>query len=161
MASPENSNTWETALSEAAFMTGLECNADVVYMTSYAPLLAHIDAWQWTPDLIWFDNLTSCGTPNYYVQKLFSTNRGTNEIIFKIVSNNQVPMPVELYFDSKKKVSPEALLTGLQHKDLEAMNTIDDPENIIPVEEHIKIDRKGCTLLLEPYSLTILKLNLQ
>jgi alpha-N-arabinofuranosidase len=42
-------------------------------MASYAPLFAHVDAWQWTPDLIWFNNLKSFGTANYYVQKLFST----------------------------------------------------------------------------------------
>jgi alpha-L-arabinofuranosidase len=61
-------------------MTGLERNAGVVTMASYAPLLAHVDAWQWRPDLIWFDNLSVIGTPNYYVQKLFSTYRGTHVI---------------------------------------------------------------------------------
>ena len=75
--SPENRNNWKSALAEAAFMTGLERNADVVRMASYAPLFAHVDAWQWTPDLIWFDNLRSYGTPNYYVQKLFANNTGT------------------------------------------------------------------------------------
>ena len=58
-------------------MTGLERNADVVEMSSYAPLFGHVDAWQWTPNLIWFDNLRSFGTPNYYVQQLFGANRGT------------------------------------------------------------------------------------
>src|SRR5262249_54742295 len=62
---------------EAAFMTGLERNADVVLMSSYAPLFAHVDAWQWTPNLIWFDSLRSYGTPNYYAQKLFSVHRGS------------------------------------------------------------------------------------
>ena len=71
----ESRNTWWSALCEAAFMTGLERNADVVNMASYAPLLAHVDAWQWRPDLIWFDNLTTIGTPNYYVQKFFSNYR--------------------------------------------------------------------------------------
>ena len=77
IVSPDNRNNWECALSEAAFMTGLERNADVVVMASYAPLFAHVDAWQWTPNLIWFDNLRSYATPNYYVQKLFSANKGT------------------------------------------------------------------------------------
>jgi alpha-N-arabinofuranosidase len=76
----ESRNTWYSALAEAAFMTGLERNADVVQMASYAPLLAHVEAWQWRPDLIWFDNLNVIGTPNYYVQKMFSTHRGTNVI---------------------------------------------------------------------------------
>jgi alpha-N-arabinofuranosidase len=73
----ESRNSWLSALSEAAFMTGLERNAEVVQMASYAPLLAHVDAWQWRPDLIWFDNLNCIGTPNYYVQKLFSTHMGS------------------------------------------------------------------------------------
>ena len=76
----ESRNNWESALAEAAFMTGLERNADLVQMCSYAPLLAHVDAWQWRPDLIWFDNLNSMATPNYYVQKLFSTNKGTHVV---------------------------------------------------------------------------------
>lgn len=74
--SPKNRNNLECALAEAAYMTGLERNADVVRMASYAPLFAHADAWQWTPDLIWCDNLRIYGTPNYYVQQLFSLNRG-------------------------------------------------------------------------------------
>jgi alpha-N-arabinofuranosidase len=84
---PDNKNNWLTALSEAAFMTGLERNADVVTMTSYAPLFAHADGWQWTPDLIWFNNLKSYATPNYYVQKLFSNNKGTD--LIKISENGK------------------------------------------------------------------------
>ena len=79
-AIPESRNSWLSALAEAAFMTGLERNADLVRMCSYAPLLAHIDAWQWRPDLIWFDNLKAVATPNYYVQKLFSNFKGTHII---------------------------------------------------------------------------------
>ena len=76
IVSPKNRNNLECALAEAAYMTGLERNADVVHMASYAPLFAHVDAWQWTPNLIWCDNLRVYGTPNYYVQQLFSRNRG-------------------------------------------------------------------------------------
>ncbi len=71
-------NNFESALSEAAFMTGLERNADIVHMATYAPLFAHADAWQWRPDLIWFDNLRCVRTPNYHVQKLYAHNAGTN-----------------------------------------------------------------------------------
>lgn len=71
-------NNLESALTEAAFMTGLERNADIVHMATYAPLLAHVDAWQWRPDLIWFDNLRVARTPNYYVQKIYAHNSGTN-----------------------------------------------------------------------------------
>jgi alpha-L-arabinofuranosidase len=76
ITSTKNRNNLETALAEAAFMTGMERNADVVRMASYAPLFAHVDGWQWTPDLIWVDNLRVLRTPNYYVQQLFSRNRG-------------------------------------------------------------------------------------
>jgi alpha-L-arabinofuranosidase len=74
--STKNRNNLETAIAEAAYLTGLERNADVVRMASYAPLFAHVDAWQWTPDLIWVDNLAVLPTANYYVQQLFSRNRG-------------------------------------------------------------------------------------
>ena len=74
--STKNRNNLECALAEAAYMTGLERNADVVRMASYAPLFANTEAWQWTPDLIWVNSLQVCATPNYYVQQLFSRNRG-------------------------------------------------------------------------------------
>lgn len=63
------------AVSEAAFMTGLLRNSDHVLMSSYAPLLARAGAYQWAPDLIWFDNTRVYGTPSYYTQLLFSQNR--------------------------------------------------------------------------------------
>lgn len=74
----KNWNHFEPALLEAAFMTGLERNADIVHMATYAPLFAHVDAWQWRPDMIWFDNLRSMSTASYYVQQLFAKNKGTN-----------------------------------------------------------------------------------
>lgn len=73
-------NHFNAAIVEAAFMTGLERNADVVYMSAYAPLLAHVDGWQWRPDLIWFDNLGTMKTCSYYVQQLFSVNKGSSVI---------------------------------------------------------------------------------
>ncbi len=69
-------NTFANALSEAAFMTGLERNSDVVRLASYAPLLANESYVQWSPDAIWFDNDESWGSVNYYVQQLFATNVG-------------------------------------------------------------------------------------
>lgn len=69
---------WYAALSEAAFLTGLERNADHVVMSCYAPLLGRTGHQQWQPDLIWFDSESVYGTPSYYVQKLFSSNVGTS-----------------------------------------------------------------------------------
>ena len=71
-------NHFNAALLEAAFMTGLERNADIVHMATYAPLFAHIEGWQWRPDMIWFDNSASFPTASYYVQQLYSHNKGTN-----------------------------------------------------------------------------------
>jgi alpha-L-arabinofuranosidase len=75
-ASSSQYNNFFSALSEAAYITGLQRNSDVVEMASYAPLLANADYVNWSPDLIWFDNHRSYGTPSYWVQRLFSRNRG-------------------------------------------------------------------------------------
>ncbi len=71
------SNTWEAALAEAAYMTGLERNGDIVVMAAYAPLFGNTTAMHWAPDLIWFDNDTVTCSVNYYVQKVFANNAGT------------------------------------------------------------------------------------
>ncbi len=91
IVSVDNKNNWECALSEAAFMTGMERNADVVRMASYAPLFGHVDGWQWTPNLIWADNLRSYGTPNYHVQSLFAQNRGDAVLPVKLESGANSP----------------------------------------------------------------------
>ena len=71
-------NHYEAAILEAAFMTGFERNADVVHMTTPAPLFAHVDGWQWRPDQIWYDNTDMFKTVSYYVQQMYATNAGTN-----------------------------------------------------------------------------------
>lgn len=73
-------NHFHASLLEAAFLTGVERNADVVHMVTYAPLLAHVEGWQWRPDLIWFDNLRSVRTCSWYVQSIYGHNRGTNVV---------------------------------------------------------------------------------
>ncbi|MDE6541169.1 MAG: carbohydrate binding domain-containing protein [Muribaculaceae bacterium] len=75
-ADGRNYNHFNAALMEAALMTGLERNADIVHMATYAPLFAHVDGWQWRPDMIWFDGLESVATSSYYVQQMFARNRG-------------------------------------------------------------------------------------
>ena len=71
-------NHFYTSLLEAAFMTGLERNADVVHMATYAPLFAHVEGWQWRPDLIWYDNLRSFRTVSWHVQQLYGQYRGSH-----------------------------------------------------------------------------------
>jgi len=186
IASPDNKNNWQCALSEAAYLTGLERNADVVYLTSYAPLFAHVDGWQWTPDLIWFDNLTSYGTPNYYVQKLFSTNRGTklvpvtfdaqpligqydvyassvfdensNEIIVKVVNSGSADKSVNISLKGAKKIKKEGVWHLLNSQELTAVNSIENPMEIAPIEKQFAIKGKKLSLTLPPYSLSVIKL---
>ena len=71
-------NHYEAAILEAAHMTGFERNADIVYMTTPAPLFAHVDGWQWRPDQIWYDQTQMFRTVSYYVQQLYATNKGTH-----------------------------------------------------------------------------------
>jgi alpha-L-arabinofuranosidase len=71
-------NHFETSLYEAAHMTGIERNADIVHMATYAPLFAHVEGWQWRPDAIWYDNLRMFKSVSYYVQQMYAMNKGTN-----------------------------------------------------------------------------------
>ena len=73
-------NHFNASLLEAAFMTNLERNADVVHMATYAPLFAHVEGWQWRPDMIWYDNTRSVKSVSYYVQQLYAKNKGTNVV---------------------------------------------------------------------------------
>jgi len=187
--SPDNKNNWDCALAEAAFMTGLERNADVVNMVSYAPLFAHVDGWQWTPDLIWFDNLKSFGTANYYVQKLFSNNKGTKvlymlqennplagqhglystaaidevseEIILKVVNTTPDQKSEIIVLQTSRKVSPKASMTVLKSDNPEIFNTIETPEAVIPVSLTFALKDKKFDLSLAPYSLTVMRIKLQ
>lgn len=185
--SPLNKNNWNCALSEAAFMTGLERNADVVYMCSYAPLFAHTEGWQWTPDLIWFDNLTSFGTTNYYVQKLFSVNKGTNvlsilkdnkaltgqnglyasaaydkltgEIILKIVNASDKAIEEPIVIQSARKLASTGKITVLESQNPNEMNSIDKPENVVPQEKPLNIKGKKLDLNLDPLSFTVIRIK--
>jgi len=80
-------NHYHAALMEAAFMTGLERNADIVHMATYAPLFAHVEGWQWRPDMIWYDNTRVARTCSYYVQQLYSLYKGTN--VLPLTMNNK------------------------------------------------------------------------
>ncbi len=82
------------ALGEAAFMTGLERNSDIVIMASYAPLFANINYKRWNPDLINFNNSRVYGTPSYYVQKLFSENRPDRIVPVQVKADTSTPVEV-------------------------------------------------------------------
>ncbi|MBK7371144.1 MAG: carbohydrate binding domain-containing protein [Saprospiraceae bacterium] len=183
--SPDNRNTWECALAEAAFMTGLERNADVVYMSSYAPLFAHVNRWQWTPDLIWFDNLTAFGTANYYVQKMYATNTGTKTLSIKSngqnmtgqhglygtasVDEDQHIVIVKIVNVQTQDVNVEIKLQGmvgqktgrlisLHNKDLQSFNTIKDSDTIVPDEKDILLHDGSMTLKLAGSSFEVIRI---
>ena len=80
-------NHFNASLLEAAFLTGVERNADIVTMATYAPLFAHIDGWQWRPDMIWFDNLRSFRSCSWYFHQIYAHNKGTN--VLKLTWNGK------------------------------------------------------------------------
>jgi alpha-L-arabinofuranosidase len=181
-------NNLQAAIAEAAFMTGLERNADVVSMASYAPLFANADAWQWAPDLIWVDNLKSYGTPNYYVQKLFSLNKGThavpllengkpvagkdslyasatidkttNELIVKLVNASANMQTKTIVVDGVKKLARNAQLLVLKGDAPTDVNSFSQPEKIAPVEEVLHLKGKKIALPLPPNSLTVVRVKM-
>lgn len=81
-------NTLFNAMAEAAYLTSLERNGDVVRMASYAPLLCKEQHVNWRPDLIYFNNTTVCPSVNYYVQQLFSQNQGDVYLPTKISASS-------------------------------------------------------------------------
>jgi len=186
IASPENKNNWNTALSEAAFMTGLERNAEVVHLTSYAPLMAHADGWQWTPDMIWFNNLESFGTPNYQVQKMYSTNPGTdllkitedgekiigegglyasavkdantNELIIKVVNTSEVGQNLIIYIEGGSAQGNVEVLT-MAMDDLEAENSFEEPMKISPKEGSATVNEGQLEATIPAQAFSIYKIK--
>lgn len=187
IASPENENNWDCALSEAAFMTGIERNADLVTMTSYAPLMAHTEGWQWKTDLIWFNNLTSYGTPSYYVQKMYGQNAGTqllhtvlngekaigqenlyasavfdektNEIIVKVVNTRTNTNKIKIDLKGRS-VEPQIVTETLAYPELDAVNSIAFPSKISTKISEQPWNTKTNRITLAAQSFTVIKFKL-
>ncbi len=163
-------NHFEASLYEAAFMTDLERNADIVHMTAYAPLFAHVEGWQWRPDLIWFDNTRMFKSVSYYVQQMYAMNKGTNvltmtmdkkpiagqegqdglfassvidknegTVIIKIANTSKSDQPVSINLKGLKGEKDVELLT-LSSPDMDADNTLDNPEKIVPQKGNMKCE---------------------
>lgn len=177
---PGRPNNIETALSEALHLTSVERNADVVVMTSYAPLLAKDGFTQWTPDLIYFNNTEVKPTTGYYVQKLFGQNAGdvyipsqislsdkreevkkrvslsvvrdskTNDIILKLV--NLLPAPVETDFDFS------GLNIAGQEAVVSVLKGLPADSKVLPVESKIQVSEKQA-YTLPPYSLSVIRIK--
>ena len=181
MNRPEVS-TMEAALAEAAFMTGLERNGDVVSLAAYAPLFARINYTQWSPDLIWFDDQKAYGTPSYYVQKLYGNNMGnrtlkfakdgdwndlyatvcyddeSREHIIKLVNTGTEARETEVVIQAGASVKPQASVVTLSTADPGDRNTIEEPDKVVPVSTELQVVNGAVRLELKPYSLTVIRL---
>lgn len=175
-------NSWEAALAEAAFMTGLERNADVVYQATYAPLFAHVEGWQWRPDLIWFDNLTSVRSANYYVQQLYGMNTGTHVLrltrdgkavegeeglyatacydkptksyIVKLANTSGLEKNIQITFQGLKKLKP-GQVTLLYADDIYVENTIEHKDAVVPVKSEVQAQGNVLHATLKPHSFAV------
>ena len=163
-------NHYEASILEAAFMTDMERNADVVYMTAYAPLLAHVDGWQWRPDLVWFDNTEMFKTCSYYVQQMYAKNKGTNVLkltmdgkpvagqegqngLFAsaVLDANANTVIVKVINTGKTAQNISLNLIGLKgektaktitlnHNGMDDENSIENPNKIAPVNGSVKCE---------------------
>ena len=177
-------NHFEASLLEAAFMTTIERNADIVHMATYAPLFAHIEGWQWRPDLIWFDNLRSMKSCSWYVQRLYTQYQGTNalkltdmegvnitgaegqnglfassvydaeknQVYIKIINVSDDAQPVKINFEGlkKKEVLKGVEAVSYHSDDLDADNTLDEPEKIVPQTSPLEFEGKALEVTVAP-----------
>jgi alpha-L-arabinofuranosidase len=158
-------------------------------MASYAPLFAHLDGWQWTPDLIWVDNLNSYGTPSYYVQQLFSTNRGTQlvkalqegkpmagrdslyvsavwddgkkELVLKMVNAGDAAVELPLQLKGKKPGKGTIQVMQLQADSLQAANSISAPRQVAPQVSSLPFPKKAWKANLPARTLTVWRIPMK
>jgi alpha-N-arabinofuranosidase len=173
------------ALGDAAWMTGMERNSDIVVLASYAPLFVNVNpgGMQWPSDLIGYDAFSSYGSPSYYAQVMFSTHLGdqvleskldtanprlfdsvtydskTHHLILKLVNASSQPQSVKIDLTGAKRVHPRATLTTLSGKSTQATNSITDPKRIVPVVTAIANAAANFTHPVPRYAIQILDLE--
>jgi alpha-L-arabinofuranosidase len=185
---PVKKNNFEAALAEAAFLTGIERNADVVHLATYAPLLAHVDAWQWNPDLIWFDNLRLVKSVSYYVQQLYSHNKGTNvlpltrggevvagdeqlyasavidkqkkELIIKLANTSSAEKDIRIRIDlpAKGMTPSQEVRATLLTGDLQKENTLDQPLQTVPSDYTLSLTGNVLPLKVKAQSFNVYRI---
>ena len=176
----------QAALGDAAWMTGLERNSDLVVMAAYAPLFVNVNpgGMQWETDLIGYDGLSSYGSPSYWAQALFAGNIGSEvvattltgagphvftsvtrderqrKLFVKIVNSSSELLPLNIVLTGASDGKHEATLSTLSGKTPNATNTIDHPNEVVPVE-HLKIEGMGTNskLFFAPYSINVLEVS--
>ncbi|MFZ0663707.1 MAG: alpha-L-arabinofuranosidase C-terminal domain-containing protein [Acidobacteriaceae bacterium] len=175
------------ALGDAAWMTGMDRNSDIVIMAAYAPLFVNVNpgGMQWHPDLIGYNALESYGSPSYYALVMFGSYHGdeiptveqagvdpkffysvtreskTGELYVKLVNVSSKPQPVELQLDGAAKVDHIANVVTLSAKTTAATNSIDHPKTIIPVESRFERASGKFSYTLPPYSIQVLRLKVK
>lgn len=179
------SNDMISALSEAAFMTGVERNADVVKMASYAPLFSRSKPYShWGPDMIWFNDTTLYKTPNYYVQKLLGENMGsytleaemsfngeerlyqvssfdeeTGDIIIKAVNPSEKNITLNINIDGGFKLEGTAKVSYIASDEKTASNSFEKPFNVSEQTETVSDVSNNFGYGLKPYSYTIIRIS--
>jgi alpha-L-arabinofuranosidase len=175
------------ALGDAAWMTGMERNSDIVILASYAPLLVNVNpgGMQWRSDLIGYDTLTSYGSPSYYAQVMFnkylgkeivgSTVNGGGQRFFysatedrdkgvlylKLVNASSIPQPVDLQLTGAKSIAGSARVISLSSKTTQDTNTITDPKHIVPEEKTISGVKDGFKYTVPKYAIQVLEIKLK
>jgi len=173
------------ALGDAAWMTGMERNSDLIIMSCYAPLFTNVNAGglQWNTNLIGYDVLNSYGSPSYYAQVLFAANLGTEvveatldnvgprvftsvtrdeknrKLYIKLVNGNSTALPLTISLQGIAKVGAEGKLTVLSAKSPNATNSLEQPKNVVPVESKIKLNGTNLQQTFAPYSINALALS--
>jgi alpha-N-arabinofuranosidase len=175
----------EAALGDAAWMTGMERNSDIVIMSSYAPLFVNVNpgGMQWATDLIGYNALTSYGSPSYWAQVLFGSYLGTevvattltnggprvyasvtrdeklHKLFVKVVNASSEAQSLSIALSGVVKVGPEAKLITLSGKTPNATNSITNPKAIVPVERKIQVPGPKFVQRFAPYSINVLEMS--
>jgi len=175
----------QAALGDAAWMTGMERNSDLIVMASYAPLFVNVNpgGMQWETDLIGYDALTSYGSPSYWAQVLFGKYLGTEvvgatltgtgphvfasvtrddaqrKVFIKVVNASSDAAPLSISLSGIATLKPEATLVTLSGKTPDATNSITNPKSVVPVEHKITATGTKLQQSFAPYSINVLELN--
>ena len=175
----------EAALADAAWLTGLERNSDLIVMTSYAPLFVNVNpgGMQWAPDLIGYNALSSYGSPSYWTQVMFSSHLGTeivpatlanaparvfasatrndatHKLFVKIVNATSTAQPLAIDLPGAGKLGHSATLTTMSGKTPNATNSITQPNAVVPVSQTVSIAGPKFTHIFPPYSVNVLELS--
>ncbi len=176
--------TLNSALGDAAWMTGMERNSDIVVLESYAPLLVNVNPGgrQWAVNLIGYDALTNYGSPSYYAQAMFAAHHGdtvlpailtgntrlaesvtrdskTGTVYVKMVNSSAQPQPVHVTLTGAGSVAPTGTAIVLSGTGPQDTNTITEPTKIVPVTTQASGLGTDFTYTFAPYSVTILKMQ--